>query len=94
MPTAAWNNRVIAQSDRLETMDGNAYLPAAAVAAEYLRASETTSACSWKSVANYYSLAVDGNEHTDAAWVYRDPSPAAARIKGMSAVWRGIEVKP
>jgi uncharacterized protein (DUF427 family) len=32
MPTAVWNNRVIAQSDRVETVEGNAYFPAAAAA--------------------------------------------------------------
>ena len=94
MPTAVWNNRVIAQSDRVETVEGNAYFPAAAVKAEYLRPSDTTSVCSWKGTANYYSLLVDGRENADAAWVYRDPSAAAANIKDMIAFWRGVEVKP
>ena len=94
MPTAVWNNRVIAQSDRVETVEGNAYFPAAAVTAEYLRASDTTSVCSWKGTASYYSLVVDGRENADAAWVYNDPSAAAATIKDMIAFWRGVEVKP
>ena len=94
MPTAVWNNRVIAQSGRVETVEGNAYFPAAAVKAEYLHASDTSSLCSWKGTASYYTLLVDGLENADAAWVYRDPSAAAANIKDMIAFWRGVEVKP
>jgi uncharacterized protein (DUF427 family) len=94
MPTAVWNKRVIAQSDRVETVEGNAYFPVAAVKAEYLRASDTSSVCSWKGTASYYTLVVDGRENIDAAWVYREPSAAAANIKDMIAFWRGVEVQP
>ena len=94
MPTAVWNNRVIAQSDRVETVEGNAYFPAAAVKSEYLRASDTSSVCSWKGTASYYTLVVYGRENADAAWFYRDPSTAAANIKDMIAFWRGVEVTP
>lgn len=93
MPTAVWNNRVIARSDRIETVEGNAYFPADSVDPQYLRASEHTSICHWKGTANYYSLMVDGQENKDAAWFYRDPKPAAANIKDMIAFWRGVEVK-
>ena len=94
MPKAVWNNRVIARSDRVETVEGNAYFPADSVDPAYLRPSSTTSECHWKGTANYYSLVVDGRENTDAAWFYREPKPAAANIKGMIAFWRGVEVTP
>jgi uncharacterized protein (DUF427 family) len=94
MPKAVWNNRVIAQSDRVETVEGNAYFPANTVDPAYLRSSSKTSVCPWKGTANYYSLVVDGRENADAAWFYRDPKPAAANIKGMIAFWRGVEVTP
>lgn len=94
MPTAVWNSRVIAQSDRVETVEGNAYFPADSANSQYLRASERTSICPWKGTANYYTLVVDGRENADAAWVYRDPKPAAANIKDMIAFWRGVEVEP
>ncbi len=89
---SCWNKRVIAQSDRVETVEGNAYFPAAAVKAEYLRASDTSSVCSWKGTASC-TLVVDGRD-IDAAWVYREPSAAAANIKDMIAFWRGVEVQP
>jgi len=94
MPTAVWNSRVIARSDRVETVEGNAYFPADSVDPQCLRASDRTSVCSWKGTANYYTLAVDGRENLNAAWYSRDPMPAAANIKGMIAFWRGVEVKP
>jgi uncharacterized protein (DUF427 family) len=94
MTKAVWNGRVIADSDDVETVEGNAYFPVSAVKPEYLRASDTTSVCSWKGTANYYSLAVDGRVNVDAAWVYRNPSAAAAKIKDMIAFWRGVEVTP
>jgi uncharacterized protein (DUF427 family) len=94
MPTAVWNNRVIARSDAHETVEGNIYFPPAAVDPAFLRPSETTSICPWKGTANYYTLSVDGRENPDAAWFYRDPKPAAANIRGMIAFWRGVEVKP
>jgi len=28
----------------------------------------------------------------DAAWFYPDPKPAARKIKGYVAFWRGIEI--
>ena len=37
---------------------------------------------------------MDGRENIDAAWVYREPSAAAANIKDMIAFWRGVEVQP
>ncbi len=42
---AVWNDKVIAESDDIVTVEGNAYFPAAAVKAEYLTDSATTSVC-------------------------------------------------
>jgi uncharacterized protein (DUF427 family) len=94
MPTAVWNNRVIARSERVETVEGNVYFPPEAVDPACLRPSEKTTVCSWKGTASYYTLVIDGRENPDAAWYYSEPKPAAANIKGMIAFWRGVEVKP
>jgi hypothetical protein len=51
-----------------------------------------TSRCSWKDLAKYYSLIVDGKTNEDAAWYYAEPSGAAAAIKGYIAFWKGVEV--
>ncbi len=94
MPRATWNGKVVAEAARCETVEGNLYFPPDALKMEYFRPSETTTHCHWKGTANYYSLAVDGKENRDAAWVYRDPAAAAANIKGMVAFWHGVTVEP
>jgi uncharacterized protein (DUF427 family) len=94
MPRAIWNGKVIAESDDYESVEGNTYFPVGAVKREYLKDSETTTVCSWKGTARYYTLAVDGEENRDAAWYYPDPKPAAANIKDHVAFWRGVKIEP
>ena len=55
--------------------------------------SPTTTVCSWKGTASYYSLLVDGKTNEDAAWYYPAPSTAAANIKDHVAFWNGVEVR-
>lgn len=93
MPKAIWNGKVIAESDRFETVEGNIYFPPQSLKREYFRHSDTTSACPWKGTAHYYTVVVDGSENPDAAWFYPEPKPAAQNIKGFVAFWKGVEVK-
>ncbi len=53
----------------------------------------TTSTCPWKGQARYLNLLIDGQDNPDAAWYYPDPKPAARKIKGYVAFWRGVEVE-
>jgi uncharacterized protein (DUF427 family) len=92
MYTATWNGAVIAQSDATIEIEGNQYFPMNSVNAEFLVDSDTTTTCSWKGLANYYSLNVDGDVNTDAVWVYRSPKDAAKEIASHVAFWRGVEV--
>jgi uncharacterized protein (DUF427 family) len=94
MPRAIWNGKVIAESDAYESVEGNTYFPVGSVKREYLKDSETTTVCSWKGTARYYTLAVGGEENRDAAWYYPDPKPAAANIKDHVAFWRGVKIEP
>ena len=89
---AIWNGKTIAQSDDTVVVEGNHYFPRDSVHRAYLAESATTYVCSWKGLANYYSLNVDGKTNADAAWYYADPKPAAAQIKGRVAFWRGVEI--
>ena len=93
MARAMWNGAVIAESDSVETVEGNVYFPPDSVRQEYLRPSATTSTCPWKGEASYYTLAVDGEENPDAAWTYPDPKAAASQIKDHVAFWRGVTVE-
>jgi uncharacterized protein (DUF427 family) len=92
MYTATWNGAVIAQSDKTIEIEGNQYFPFDSVERGYLVDSATTSTCSWKGEANYYSLNVNGDVNTDAVWVYRSPKDAAKEIANYVAFWRGVEV--
>ena len=49
--------------------------------------------CPWKGTASYFTIAVDGKENPDAAWVYREPKPEAAHLKGHIGFWRGVEIQ-
>jgi uncharacterized protein (DUF427 family) len=89
---ATWNDTVIAESDDIVMVEGNSYFPLDSVRSEYLRPSEATTFCPWKGTASYYSLAVDGEVNTDAAWYYPEPKEAAAEIKDRVAFWRGVTV--
>lgn len=93
MPKAIWNGHVVAESDTFETVEGNVYFPPGALKREHLRESKTTTKCSWKGTAHYYTLAVDGAENPDAAWYYPDPLPAARNIAGHVAFWKGVTVE-
>ena len=93
MPRALWNGKIIAQTDQSELVEGNVYFPPGSVDRRYLKDSPTTTQCSWKGTARYYTLAVDGAENKDAAWYYPEPMAAAANIKDYITFWRGVTVE-
>ncbi|MCH7771428.1 MAG: DUF427 domain-containing protein [Bacteroidetes bacterium] len=92
MPKAIWNNKILAESDNTEIVEGNHYFPADSVNREYFKDSETRSTCPWKGEASYYNIEVDGKTNLDAAWYYPEPKPAANNIKNYVAFWNGVEV--
>ena len=89
---ARWNGTVIARSDNIETVEGNAYFPADALLAEHIRPSSHTSVCGWKGTAHYYDVVVNGEVNANAAWFYPDPKPQAEAIRGRVAFWKGVQV--
>lgn len=93
MARAIWNGKVVAESDQIEEVEGNVYFPESSLKREYFRPSSSTSTCPWKGQARYLSLMIDGQDNQDAAWYYPDPKPAARKIKGYVAFWRGVEVE-
>jgi uncharacterized protein (DUF427 family) len=89
---AIWNGNVIAESDDIVTVEGNAYFPETALRKDLTVASDHTSVCGWKGTAHYYSLNVDGKINPNAVWYYPEPKPAAAEITGRVAFWKGVQV--
>ncbi len=90
---AIWNGTVVAESNDTVVVEGNHYFPLESVRKELLRPSETTTVCSWKGVANYYTLDVGGKTNPDAVWYYAEPKEAAKQIRGRVAFWKGVEVR-
>jgi uncharacterized protein (DUF427 family) len=93
MKQAEWNGAVLAETDDIVTVEGNAYFPAEALRREHFVGSDTRTTCPWKGEASYYTLRVNGQENKDAAWYYPEPKPAAAQIRGRVAFWKGVTVR-
>jgi uncharacterized protein (DUF427 family) len=93
MAKAVWNGVIIAESDKTLEVDDYVYFPESSVKREYLHPSSTISTCPWKGQARYYTLMIEGQENQDAAFYYPNPKPAARKIKGYIAFWRGVEVE-
>lgn len=89
---AIWNGQVIADSEQTVVVEGNHYFPRASVNESFLKESNKTTYCPWKGTANYYTIAVGGDENSDAAWYYPEPKDAAGKIAGRMAFWRGVEI--
>ncbi len=89
---AVWKGQVLAESDDIVTVEGNAYFPASSLKSEFVKPSTHTSVCGWKGTAQYYSLDVNGAANPNAVWYYPEPKEAAANIRGRVAFWKGVEV--
>lgn len=89
---AVWNNTVLAESDDTVIVENNHYFPIAAINKTLFSESKTTTFCPWKGEASYFSVIVDGETNTDAAWYYPEPYEAASQIRDRVAFWKGVEV--
>ncbi len=93
MPRAIWNDKVIAETDTFETVEGNVYFPPDSIKREFFTPSDTRTTCPWKGVASYFTVDVDGDANQDAAFTYADPKPEAENIRDHFAFWRGVTVE-
>ena len=89
---AIWNGAVLAESDEVRRVEGNAYFPPETIHREYFRESDAHTTCFWKGVASYYDVVVNGQTNKGAAWYYPEASRAAKAIEGYDAFWRGVKV--
>lgn len=93
MYRAVWKGVVLAETYRTVRLEGNHYFPPESLNGAYFHDSATKTVCPWKGLARYYTIAVDGEVNSDAAWYYPRPSPLARRIKGYVAFWNGVRVE-
>jgi len=89
---AIWNGGILADSDDIVMVEGNAYFPMATLDRSLAKDSATRSTCRWKGVANYFDIVVDGQVNKDAAWFYAEPKKGAEQVAGRVAFWKGVKV--
>ena len=93
MAKAVWNGKVIAESDDIAMVEGNAYFPKDSLDSACLRESaEKRTYCHWKGFSDYLDVVVDGAVNEGAAWYYAEPYDASAIIRDRVAFWRGVEI--
>jgi uncharacterized protein (DUF427 family) len=89
---ASWNGAVIASSDNIVSVEGNAYFPPEALDSACFQPSDHRTVCGWKGEAHYFNVVVQGAVNANAAWYYPEPKEAAQEIKGRVAFWKGVRV--
>ncbi len=87
-----FNGRVIANTHRskrvLETSHPPVYyIPLEDIESDVLRQADGSSWCEWKGRASYYDIAVGDQTAAQAAWTYRDPTPAFKSIRNHVAFY-------
>ncbi len=92
MATATFNGTVIAQSDDIEVVEGNAYFPVSSLDQKYVTESDHTTGCPWKGTASYWNVEVDGEKAENAAWYYPDAKPGAEAVVGRVAFYPVVRV--
>ncbi len=93
MTKARWNGEVIAESDDIVYVEGNAYFPRESLKEGLFEESTHQTICPWKGRASYLDVVVDGKRNENAAWYYPNPSVLARKIKDRVAFWKGVEVE-
>ncbi|MFZ4287320.1 DUF427 domain-containing protein [Variovorax sp. HJSM1_2] len=89
---AVWNGTVIAESNDTVVVEGNHYFPLDSLKREYFTFSNHKTTCPWKGQASYFSLLVNGEMNTDAAWYYAEPKSGAEAVADRVAFWKGVQV--
>ena len=90
--TVRVRGQVVAETDEALSLQESTYpvvqyIPIAAVDADALRRSDTTTYCPYKGEANYYHLGIGDETVDDAIWTYEQPYPAVAQIAGHVAFY-------
>ena len=92
MQKAIWNGKILAESDSTIVVEDNHYFPEESINDEYFFLTNHHTTCSWKGIASYYNIIVDGKKNENSAWFYPSPKDAAAHIRNYVAFWKGVEI--
>ena len=94
MAKAFWNKSLIAESEDITLVEGNAYFPIESVNFKFLVKNISTpqTFCHWKGMATYYDLIVDGKTNEGAGWRYFEHFEEASVIDNRIAFWQDVIV--
>jgi len=87
---ATFNGTVVAESDETVVVEGNHYFPPAAVKTEYLEPSDNHTVCSWKGLASYKDVVVNGVRAADGRGSTRTRWTPPWRSKTVSRSGRAL----
>ena len=90
---ATWQGEVLAESEDIIYVEGNAYFPAASLRRELVEDSDHHTFCLWKGTASYYHALVRGERNENAVWYYPRPFPMARMVAGRVAFWHGVQIE-
>jgi uncharacterized protein (DUF427 family) len=93
MATATFNGTVIAQSDDIELVEGNAYFPIGSLDRRFVHDSDHSTHCPWKGDAAYWDVEVDGERAANAAWYYPTPKDGAEAVADRVAFYSAVTVE-
>ena len=93
MTRAVWEGEVLAESEDIVYVEGNAYFPRASLREELFDQSSHHTICPWKGLASYLDVVIDGRRNKEAAWYYPNPSFLARKLKGRIAFWKGVNIE-
>ncbi len=84
---------VLAETDRVVSLEGNSYFPPDSINWEHLVETDVTSRCFWKGKASYFDTVIDGHTHESVGWTYHTPSRAASDIAEHVAFWNEVRIE-
>lgn len=93
MAKAIFNGKVIAESDDINTVEGNAYFPLDSLDRSVVSETAQQTGCPWKGTASYFTIDVDGQVAENAAWYYPEPKDGAEAVANRVAFYPAVTVE-
>jgi len=93
MARAIFNGKVIAESDDINSVEGNAYFPLDSLDRSVVSETSHQTGCPWKGTASYFTIEVDGQVADNAAWYYPDPIEGAEAVANRVAFYPAVTVE-
>ncbi len=93
MAKATCHEKLLAESNQYQKVEGNIYFPPESVNWENFTEGDRQYTCPWKGKARYYDITVEGATSQNTAWNYPEPKEAASYLKGYVAFGNDVRVE-